>query len=267
MKNHYLGQKVKIRSIQKLTDNLKIFTLTPGDDTFIPGQFYMLGIPGFAEAPFTPTNFPSSEKIQFLIQQKPNGCFTTQLFKLKKDDILYLRGPYGKGFPFSDLKRKNIALIAGGCGLAPLHCALEYLYRHYQNFGQMQLFYGVNTPDEIAFKNNLESKKDKIELLITVANPTKGYRGNIGFIDKLITKNTILSNTVAILCGPPVMYESVIKKLIKLKVREEDIYLQLERRMHCGMGHCQHCTCGEKYVCLDGPIFSYQELLRMNSNV
>lgn len=264
MTNLYQNKKIKLTSSQNLSSHLKTFTFSPGDDRFLPGQFYILGLPGYGEAPFTPTNFPDNKKIQFLIQEKHLGDFTSALFRLKKGDEILIRGPYGKSFPFEELKHKNIALIAGGCGLAPLKGALEYFYKNYKDYKQLQLFYGVGTPEEIAYKKSLEAKKDRVELLITVSNPNKNYKGNIGFIDKLISRNTILKHTAAILCGPPAMYTGVIKKLISLKVSSENIYVQLERRMHCGVGLCQHCTCGEKYVCTDGPIFRYDRIEKHN---
>jgi len=267
MKNHYKTKKISIKSIDKITNILAIFNLSSPDMHFTPGQFFMLSLPGYGEAPFTPTNLPNFHNIEFLIQNKQNGSFTNALFRLKKSDNIYIRGPYGNGFDFSAMKGKNMALFAGGCGLAPVKSALDYLCQKQQNYGQIQLFYGVNTPNEIAYKQNLTKKSKQIELLITVANPDKKYRGNVGFIDKLVDKNTILPNTCAILCGPPVMYKSVIDKLIKLNVKPEDIYLQLERRMHCGVGLCQHCTCGDKYVCLDGPVFRYSEVKSMNNEL
>lgn len=265
--NHLKPQIAKIKKITKVTDTLAIFTISSKIGYFKPGQFFMLEIPGHGEAPFTPTNYPSDREIEFLIQKKENGTFTQKLFSLKSADTIMLRGPYGNGFDFTKMKNKNIILIAGGCGLAPIKSALEYLYRHSSSFRNIQLFYGVNTPNDFAYKNDLKSKTKKIEILFIVAKPSKSYRGNVGFIDKLIDKNTIKNNSSAILCGPPQMYDNTIKKLISLGLRPEDIFLQLERKMHCGIGQCQHCTCGDKYVCLDGPVFSYKQLLRLDIKI
>lgn len=262
--NKYHQTKIKIKNITKIQDNLRIFTFTPGHNTFIPGQFFMLDIPGFSEAPFTPTNFPNTSSIEFLIQKKDKGLFTDKLFSLKISDTILARGPYGNGFDLQKLKGKNVALIAGGCGLAPIKSAMEYLYRKSSYYGQIQLFYGVNTIRDFAYKKDILSKSDKIEIIYTVAKSDKSYRGNIGFVDKLIDKNTIKKNSVAILCGPEIMYRGVIEKLISLGLNPEDIYLQYERRMHCGTGTCQHCVCGDKYVCLDGPVFTYKQILKMD---
>lgn len=265
--NDYKQEKIKIKKIVRVNENLKIFTFSPGNNSFNPGQFFMLDIPGFSEAPFTPTNFPDKKDIEFLIQRKEKGIFTEKLFKLKKNDNLLIRGPYGNGFPFEKMKDKNISLIAGGCGLAPIKSALEYLYRKKSYFGQIQLFYGTNTPEDMAYNKSLAKMKNKIEIITTVSKASKSYRGNIGFVDKLIDKNTIKKNSIAILCGPEIMYKNIIKKLIPLGLNPEDIYLQYERRMHCGIGKCQHCTCGDKYVCTDGPVFTYKQILKTNTNI
>ena len=252
---------LSVTSIE-IYENLAQIVLAPGNISYMPGQFFMLSIPGWGEAPFTPTNFPDTKSIEFLIRR--TGTLTEKIQTLKKNDKLTLRGPYGKSFPIDKMKGKNIALVAGGCGLAPIKGLLEYLIKNSNDFANIQLFYGVNSPKEISYKKDLLSMKKKIELIIAVANPDAHYHGNVGFVDKFITKNTILKNTVAILCGPPPMYQAVIKKIMGCGVTVDDIYVQLERRMHCGVGLCQHCTCGTKYVCKDGPAFSYREILKMD---
>lgn len=264
MKNQYLEKDVKIVGIKTYSDLTELI-LAPGDARFFPGQFYILGIPGFGEAPFTPTNFPSEKDISFLVRRA--GTLTGKIFSCNIGDQISLRGPYGKGFPFEKFKGRNITLVAGGCGLAPIKSGLEYLVNDYKDFGQIQLYYGTNTPAEISYKSRLNMLKNKAEIIVTVATPDNTYKGNVGFVDKLISRETILDNPVVILCGPPQMYENVIKKLICLGVNIDDIYVQLERRMVCGMGKCQHCTCGVKYVCLDGPLFSYKETLLMNTKI
>lgn len=263
MKNQYKPEETKIKEIN-ISGNLATIKLIPGK-LFNPGQFFMLSIPGFGEAPFTPTNYAKKNEISFLVRRA--GTFTTQIFKLKKNDKICIRGPYGNGFTLEKFKNKNITLIAGGCGIAPLASALEYLYKNYKSYKNIQLFYGVNTYKDLSLKKEISSKKDRIEILFTIAKPHKGYKGNVGFITSLINKNTILKNTIAIICGPSAMYEKVISNLIGSGVKINDIYLQLERRMHCGVGLCQHCTCGKKYVCTDGPVFCYQDLLQENEQI
>lgn len=266
MKNNSIKKiNAKIENIDFLSKNLAIFTIVPGNNKFSAGQFFILGVPGFGEAPFTPTNFGNNNKLEFLI--KKTGEVTSALFNLQKNDIITFRGPYGNGFPFQNLSKRNILLIAGGCGLAPIKSALEFLHKNKKYFGNIQLFYGVNTISEIAFKKDLKKLKNDFEILISVINPPKKYSGNIGYLDSLISKSTVKQNSVAILCGPPLMYQNVVKKLLNFGITKRDIYLQLERKMYCGLGLCQHCTCGDKYVCKDGPVFSYEELEKTNTKI
>lgn len=268
--NHYLPQQHKIINTRKVSSDLKIFTLSPGG-VFAPGQFHMLGIPGFGEAPFTPTNYPQKKQIEFLVRNS-NGIVTNKLFQLKIGNKIELRGPYGNGYPFDKVyteqgrstQGKNLLFIAGGCGLAPVKAGIEYAARHKNKFNNIQLFYGINTTDEIAYKSDLRRLAKNAEILIAVAKPTKKWSGNTGLVINLINKNTIHSNSVVFLCGPPVMYKAVIDKLLKLGLKGKDIYVSLERRMRCGIGICQHCTCSTKYVCKDGPVFRYSELRSMN---
>lgn len=263
MKNPYKPNEAKIKQLI-LKESIALIKLKPGF-LFKPGQFFMLSLPGFGEAPFTPTNYPNKKDIEFLI--KKAGVLTTKILKLKKNNSIFIRGPYGNGFNLEKHKNKNIALIAGGCGIAPLNSALEYLYKNYNHYKNIQLFYGVNKYEDLIFKKEIIAKKNKIEFLYTVKTPNKKYNGNVGLITSLINKNTIKKNTVIFLCGPSIMYKSIISKLIGLGIEINDIYIQLERRMHCGIGLCQHCTCGKKYVCTDGPVFSYKQLLDENESI
>lgn len=263
MKNHLISKKIRLIANKKYNDIYHL-TFKSGFD-FNPGQFFMLSIPGFGEAPFTPINLSNRRQIEFLI--KNVGQLTNKLCNMEKNQFALIRGPYGNGINFKKLEKKNISLMAGGCGLAPINSILEYLYKKSSNFGQIQLFYGVNTTKDFTLTKQLNSKKNKIEIIKTVAKNEKGYRGNIGFIDRLIDSSTIKKNTIAILCGPPAMYKPIINKLLKLGVKEYDIYLQLERKMHCGVGTCQHCTCGTKRICQDGPIFTYKQLLLTNTEI
>lgn len=267
MLNQYKPQLAKIKTIKHINDRLLFLRLTGKFDIFNPGQFFMLEIPGFAEAPFTPTNYPQKNTIDFLIQKKENGLLTKNLFTLKKNDFLFIRGPYGNGFDFNKFNKKNIVLISGGCGLAPIKSCLEKLYKTSSRFGQIQLFYGIKTIKDFAFKSEIKSMEDKIEFLFTVEKPEKNYRGNIGIVDHLIDQNTIKQNSVAVLCGPSQMYKKVVPKLINLGLSPKDIFIQYERKMSCGVGHCEHCTCGDKHVCTDGPVFTYKQILTMNENI
>lgn len=254
MTNNLNPKFAKISSIKKVNSNLAIFKLDQ-EASFKPGQFFMLGIPGFGEGAFTPTNL--NGKLTFLINKV--GNLTNKFFTLNAQGEITFRGPYGNGFPLDKFTKQNINLIAGGCGIAPLMPALYYLNKNINKYRQIQLFYGIRNQNYFAFKEEIKNLKN-IGSLVSHSEPYKNSSCNIGFVDSLIDKSTIQKNSIAILCGPPVMYDSVIKKLLAIGLDEKDIYLQIERKVSCAVGICHHCTCGPFHICKDGPLFTLKQI-------
>jgi len=234
---------------------------------FNPGQFFMLSIIGYGEAPFGIMQPAcNSGKLQILVRNV--GGLTEKITNLKKESPVEIRGPYGNGFPIESWRKKNIIMVAGGTGIVPIKALMDYLSKNSYKFGEIQLLYGARFPEGIFFQKELSACEKFSEIILTVEKSYKNWQGNIGMVTNLITEKTVFAdNSVAILCGPPIMYRFVIEKLKKLGFNNKDIYISLERRMRCGVGKCQHCTCGDKYVCLDGPIFSYEEVLKFPEGI
>lgn len=274
MRNPYSTHPLIITNIENQSAKVKLFTFKPEDRKNIkcstddkkivkcwwPGQFIALSVPGFGEAPFAVCSSPSPcSEFQVCIQSK--GGLTNKLFTMSVGDEVYFRGPYGNGFPISKLSGRNILLIAGGLGLAPLRPLIQIIINHPNEFGKIQLFSGSREEKMMLFKNEYTVWQKNIDLNFTLDAPHENWAGFTGLITTLFDKNQIVKNAVAIICGPPVMYSPVIKKLLQKKVTELDIYVLLERRMHCGVGACQHCVLvNGKYVCKDGPVFNYAEI-------
>ena len=266
MKNQYETIQTKILKIETLSSINKLFTLQIRNEEvrnkfkFRHGQFFILSVPGFGEAPF---GFCSSPTIKetFQVSVDKRGSLTSKLFELKVGDDIGIRGPYGNGFDQKKIKHRNLVLIAGGCGLSPLRTIIQDANLHPENFQNIQIFYGCRNPELLSFKKDYKKWSKNIETNLTVDTPDKNWKDNTGVVTNLLTPEKIKSDSVAILVGPPVMYKFVIQKLIELGLQDEDIYVSLERRMHCGIGICQHCALvGGKYVCTDGPLFSYTEI-------
>lgn len=258
--NNYLPQKTTITQIKDLSPDTKLFRLNLRNFKFLPGQFVMASILGYGEGPFSITSSPTKKNYLELTIRKV-GHLTNEIFNKKVGDEIFIRGPYGNGFPLPKLKNKNLIVISGGCGLAPMRSIIEYHLDDNNYFKNLQILYGARSPDDILFKDELSNWQKKSELIITVDKPDKSWRGNTGLITNLITSKILLTENVAvIICGPPIMYENVCQKLIFLGFSGDDIYLSLERNMQCGVGICQHCTYGEKYVCTDGPVFTYNQV-------
>jgi sulfite reductase subunit B len=266
MKNPYYPIPARIIKVEKLSSINRLFTVKIENKEiresfkFRHGQFFILSIPGFGEAPF---GFCSSPTIKdyFQVSVDKRGSLTSELFKLKKGSTVGIRGPYGNGFDQKKIKSRNLILVAGGCGLSPLRTIIQDANQNPQNFKKIQVFYGCRNPELLAFKKDYKKWSKNIEVNLTVDSPDKNWKENVGVVTNLLTENKIKSDSVAILVGPPIMYKFVVQKLIELGLKEEDIYLSLERRMHCGVGVCQHCVLvNGNYVCTDGPVFSYAEI-------
>jgi NAD(P)H-flavin reductase len=274
MRNPYETYPIVITKIESQNAAVKLFTFMPKDRNNIkcssdekkivkcwwPGQFIALSIPGFGEAPFAVCSSPSPcREFQLCVQNK--GSVTNKLFMMSVGDEVYFRGPYGNGFPITKLSKRNLLLIAGGLGLVPLRPLIQVVTNHATEFGKVQLFSGSREEKMMLFKNEYSAWQKDIELNFTLDTPHENWTGSTGLITALFDKAKNLKGSVAIVCGPPVMYQAVVNKLTKKGVQENDIYLLMERRMHCGVGICQHCVLvNGKYVCKDGPVFNYAEI-------
>lgn len=259
MKNIYLPQNVIITKIIEQSPTVKIFRLERDKKdfelnekglVFIPGQFVLVGQIGYGEAPFGPLSSPYEKRYMEIAVRKA-GTVTNYLHSLKEGDTVSLRGPYGNGFPLDFMEGKDIVAATGGCGIPPIASLIEYIVENRDKFGRIYLLYGARSPEEILLKDKLEEwKKENIKVLTVV-----------GFVTDLIKEIEIDEiNAVAAMCGPGPMADALEKVLRPLGISDRRIFVSMERKMQCGVGKCQHCTTGAKYVCLDGPVFNYDEI-------
>ena len=267
MKNNYIPQEVKILSVKQDSIEAKLFNLVftnkkeQREFTFEHGQFMMFGLPGVGESAFDICSSTEDNKHFFQLIVRMVGKVTRQLHQLKKGDTAWVRGPFGRGFPSNVLKRRNLLLIGGGCGTITFRSIiLDYLNGLLGKNTKLQVFYGCLNENTLLFKSELPVWRKKMEVDIILDKPEKSWKGEKGLITALFDSHQILSNAVALVCGPPVMYKFVVQKLKEHNFKDEDVYLSLERRMSCGIGVCQHCAVGSKYVCTDGSVFSLKEI-------
>jgi len=230
------------------------------DFSFDFGQFILLSLPGFGEIPLGISSSPE-HKDTFEIGVKKAGTVTSELFKQKIGDRVGIRGPFGHGINPNNLKSKGIILVAGGVGIVPLRSIIQYSLWHRKDFGKITLIYGAKNQYELLFSDEFDDWQNKIDVHLTVDEDIRDWKGNVGVVTDICNTETMTcENSTAIICGPPVMYKFVVEKLTEMGMGASDIYLLLERKMKCGVGKCQHCVCGTKYVCTDGPVFSYEEV-------
>ena len=273
--NPYLPQLARIERITKETDTVKTFRLKflkrkiKNYFVFIPGQFIQVSVFGIGEAPISLSSFPfDMEFFEFSVRNV--GNVTNALFELKEGDTIGIRGPYGNGYPIKKFMHKNVVMVAGGIGFPPLKSLIEYILDRRDDFGDLWLLYGAKDPTDIVFKKSLKEwkKQKKFKVLVTVDKSDNKWKGNVGVVTTLFDKTKIPSeNTIGVMCGPSIMMKFVTQKLKKIGFKDYQIFLSLERLMQCGMGKCGHCNIGNKYVCLDGPVFCYEELKGLTEKI
>jgi len=261
----YLG---RIVSVQDMAPEIKLFEvqlLDGGDKAFgkyEPGQFAFLSAFGIGEAPFGIASTSTRGKnLEFAVQRL--GCVTTELHELGKGDIVGVRGPLGNSFPMGDFKGKDILVLGGGIGGAPLRPVIHTLLDNRQDYGKLTILWAARHPSLLVFKEEYDTwrKTPKTELHLTVDEPDEDWEHDVGLITDLLKKvGPKAANTIAITCGPPIMIHFVDKLLGELGFAPNQRYVTLEARMHCGVGKCGRCNLGEKLVCVDGPVFSMDEV-------
>jgi len=183
--------------------------------------------------------------------------------KLKKDDIVGIRGPFGRPWPVKEAIGNDVLLIAGGIGLAPLRPVIYQVLANREYYGRIILLYGARTPQDILYRKELEKLKSRldIDIIVTVDRAVKNWTGNVGVVTTLIPRAPFDPlNTTAMICGPEIMMRYTIVELLKRGLPKDSIYVSMERNMKCGVGFCGHCQYGTEFVCKDGPVFNYKEI-------
>ena len=263
MNNIYRPIEAIVEDIIVETPTIKTFVLRPKEDfAFKTGQFIELTLPGIGEAPFTPSSDPNvKDKIEVTIMNV--GKVTSLLHASAQNISVGIRGPYGKGYPLDRFAGKDVLIVGGGVGLAPLRSLLFSLFAEIDKYNKVILRYGARTPADIIYKEaiGLWAKKKKVDLVTTVDTGSPEWKGNVGLVTTILKDLPLdLAKAVAIVCGPPIMMKFVNLKLLDLGFKPQDIYLSMEKNMSCGLGKCGHCRLGSYYACKDGPVFTYEQI-------
>ena len=264
----YVPEMGRLDSVRRLTDRESLFTFSisrPAGLNHTPGQFIHIHAFGIGEAPISISSPPSpSSGFELCIRRA--GSVTGALHLLRPGDRVGVRGPFGNGYDVEALKGRDLLFIAGGLGLAPLRSLIKHVIdeRRRKEFGKITILVGAKQPTELLFVDELEAWQARRDLLceVTVDLRDALWHGNVGVITTLLPKlkRLDLRNTIAAVCGPPVMYKFVSIELLELGFPEKHIYLSLERNMKCGVGKCGHCQINNVYVCREGPVFNYAQI-------
>jgi sulfhydrogenase subunit gamma (sulfur reductase) len=268
--NIYKPELVEIKDIIDETPDIKTFRLQFKDGcrqknfNFMAGQFAEYSVFGEGECTFCIASSPT--RPEYLeCSFKIAGKVTNAMKKMDVGDTMGLRGPYGNYFPVDEMKGKNVVFIAGGIGLAPVRCVIWNVLDLRNEFKEITIIYGARTVDDLVYRRELVEWQlmNGIRTVVTVdpGGETKDWSGEVGFVPTIVEKVAPKSeNTVAIICGPPIMIKYTFPIMMKLGFKEDEIITTLENRMKCGLGKCGRCNIGSVYVCKDGPVFTYQQL-------
>jgi len=262
----YLGRLVETR---ELATGIKLFqvelTEREGNAAFAdyrPGQFAFLSAFGAGEAPFGITSTPGrGPLLEFAVNEL--GHVTHTLHDLEVGDPVGIRGPLGNWFPMEELKGRNILILGGGIGGAPLRPVIHTILDHRQDYGHLTILWAARSPDLLIFTEEFDEWRAAwaTELYLTVDQGDEEWTDNVGLITQLLERIAPSpENGVAITCGPPIMIHFVFLTLQKLGFASDQMLTTLEARMHCGIGKCGRCNLGEKFVCVDGPVFWQYEI-------
>ncbi len=263
----YQPEDCEILEVSDLTPHEKLFRLRLADGRplgHLPGQFVQVSLLGWGEAPISVASSPTRDGY-FEMGVRRAGSLTAAMHELKAGDAIGIRGPFGNPFDLPRLRGKDLLLVSGGCGLAPMRSLIQYCEDRPEEFGALAILYGAKSPADTLFKDDLAAWEASARFACsrTVDRVTGGdcYSGGVGLVTALIPPLAIDPNrTVAVLVGPPVMYRAVIDELHKKGLGSDRIAVSLERQMRCGVGKCGHCTIEHLYCCQDGPVFWLNEI-------
>jgi NAD(P)H-flavin reductase len=263
-RNLYQPIDCKIVDIIDESPTIKSFVVVPEEKfKFATGQFVELTLPGVGEAPFTPSSSPADTKKMEITIMK-TGRVTNLLHECKKGQKVGIRGPFGNGYPIDDFVEKQVYIVGGGVGLAPIRSLFLTLVDRIKDFKSVVCRFGAKTPDDFIYKKTLFGSWQKItgvDMKLTVDEAKDGWKGNVGVVTTILAaKDVNIKNAVAVVCGPPIMMKFTTLKLLEFGFAAKNIYLSMEKNMSCGVGKCGHCMIGKYYVCKDGPVFTYEQI-------
>jgi len=245
---------------------IKSFVVAPEQEfQFSTGQFVELTLPGEGEAPFTPSSSPAvTEKMEISIMKA--GRITGLLHECEKGQAVGIRGPYGTGYPVDDFVGRDVYIVGGGVGLAPIRSLFLTLVERVKDFKSVVCRYGARSPQDFIYKDTLFGewqKIDGVDMKLTVDGANGDWDGNVGVVTTILSRDDVdVKSAAAVVCGPPIMMKFATVKLLEFGFPPSNIYLSMEKNMSCGVGKCGHCMLGKWYVCKEGPVFTYDKIMK-----
>lgn len=269
MINSYHPNQGIIKNVKFETTNTNTYTIAFSDSKLQkdfspkPGQFIMLSIFGAGESAISLSDIGKNNSIITTIRNV--GSVTNSILSLEKGNYIGIRGPYGNAWPLDKIKGKDVLLVSGGMGIAPLRGVINYIKNNRKDYGFIEVLYGARTPNDMIFTYEFDKwrkiRRSRLELTVDSIPVESQFECKQGLVTSCFPRmKTKIKNSVAFICGPEIMMRYAAKCLETIGFKDDQIYLSLERRMKCGIGKCGHCQVGLKFVCKDGPIFSYGDI-------
>ena len=266
--NPYLPQEAEI--IERIQESPTLFTLRlrltdaqrQQQYQFEPGQFNMLYLPNVGEIPISIVSDPKDEHIlDHTIRSV--GRISRGLEQLKQGDRIGIRGPFGRGWPLLSAEQKDVIVVTGGLGCAPVVAAINYIMYRRERFGTVNIIQGVKHSNDFIWKERYDEWRAAPDTVVLLAADQGEaiWPWHIGPVTKLFDQLVFAKeHVIAMMCGPEGMMRAAITHLQEQGMADADIWLSMERNMQCAVGHCGHCQYGNRFVCKDGPVFCYEEI-------
>jgi len=240
-----------------------VFEFTDGSKlNSLPGQFVEVSMPGVGESTFAVSRLEDGCR-RFHVSVKRMGHVTKALHRSAVGETIFVRGPYGKPFPVADWKGRDILIVGGGIGLAPLRPVVDHILANRRDYGKLDILFGARTPGDMIFRTDLEAwgKNPGIKLVKTIDVECVDWDGCVGLLPNVVKQQVYKPDgRIAVVCGPPVMIRFTMAALKELGWPDQQVYTTLEMKMQCGIGQCGRCNIGGKYVCKDGPVFRLDQI-------
>jgi len=263
--NPYAPRIARLSRVIDETPTIKTFCFHLDEPiAFRAGQFVQLGVPGLGEGPFTPSSSPLDPK-HLEVTVLKTGLVTERLHRMAAGEACTLRGPYGKGYPVEKLPGKEVLVVGGGVGLAPLRALIYKLLSMTDQLKKVVIKNGARETAELLFRRQYAewAAHDKVSMEVAIDRPEPGWTGKVGVVTTLldnIGREVDIPNAYAFTCGPEIMLKFVTQTLLEKGFAPEQIYLSMNRRMSCGIGKCGRCNIGPYYLCKDGPDICYAKI-------
>jgi len=261
-----LPQAYLVQSVSKETPDTFTLKLAPEEgangSSFQPGQFSMLWVFGVGELPISISGNPAEHK-QLVYTVRSVGQATNAFVTQRVGAGVGVRGPFGKGWPVDAARGRDVIVVAGGIGLAPLRPVIYEVLRHREDYGRLVVLYGARSPHDLLYRQELAAwaRQRETQVLVTVDYGGMSWRGHVGVVTTLFKYARLKpSQSVAMVCGPEIMMRFVARELISHGLSRNDVYLSMERNMKCAVGFCGHCQYGPHFICKDGPVFPYEQM-------